>query len=100
MIAPEEKYRVYFQESNLTIQIESANQKYWLYEIDLEKCIDSTEVLDYILQIADKQWCTPQLIFDLLKEINQASLKIHGVNAQAVFCQQGLNQKVSWNQTT
>jgi hypothetical protein len=88
--------KVYFQKSNLTIQIESDDGKDWLYEVDLENCTDSAQILDYILQIADKDWCTPQILYDLIKEIEKASREVHRKNAQGVFCPLGENQKVSW----
>ena len=88
--------KVYFQKSNLTIQIESNDGKEWLYEVDLEKCTDSAQILDYILQIAGKEWCTPQILYDLTKEIEEACKKVHGKNAQLVFCPFGQNQQVSW----
>jgi len=28
------------------------------YEIDLERCVDAATTLDWVLQVADKSWCT------------------------------------------
>jgi hypothetical protein len=89
--------KVYFQKSNLTIQIESEDGKDWLYEVDLERCTDSAQMLDYLLQIASKDWCTPQILYDLINEIEKACQQIQKTNAQAVFCPFGQNQKVNWN---
>ncbi len=36
------------------------------YEIDLEKCNTSAEVLDWIFQVKNKNWCSDQDIADLL----------------------------------
>ena len=88
--------KVYFQKNDLTIQIGSENDDTWLYEVDLEKCTDSAQTLDYILQVASKNWCTPQILFDLIKEFEKACKSIHGGNAQKVFCPFGENQEVTW----
>ncbi len=91
-----EKFQVCFRENDLTIQIYSLPQKTSLYEIDLEKCNDSAETLDYILQLMGKGWATPQLIFDVLREIERACEVVFGFGAQGVFCPFGNNQQVDW----
>jgi hypothetical protein len=40
------------------------------YEIDLETCTTSAQVLDWIFQIHDKLWCRPQDRVDLLNALN------------------------------
>ncbi len=86
---------IYFQKHNLTIQIYSDHKKEWLYGVDLENCTNSAEILDYIFQIAAKKWRTPQILYDLIKEIEEAWKKIHGKNAQLTFCL-GKNQTIKW----
>ncbi len=88
--------KVFFQEKDLTIQIVSDDQKTWFYEIDLELCVDSVQILDYVFQISNKSWCTPQIMYDLIKEIDKACQHKHQENAQAVFCPFGANKTISW----
>ena len=94
------KHKVYFKKSNLTIQIEefsSKRNKYFhAYEIDLEKCIHSSELLDYLFQIARKDWCTGELLLDLFEEIEAACKLVFKDNAQGVFCPLGTSTKVDW----
>lgn len=40
------------------------------YQVDLEQCTTSTEVLDWIAQIATKQWATNEVIAGLVRAIN------------------------------
>ena len=89
--------KVYYQEKDLTIQIFSdETKKNWLYEVDLKSCIDSAQLLDYFFQIANKTWCTPQILYDLVQEIEKACQHKHQENAQAVFCPFGRNPKIKW----
>ena len=89
--------KVYFQKKDLTIQIESDNGKDWLYEVDLENCTDSAQLLDYTLQIAGKSWCTPQVLYEFVQELENACREVHDTNAQRVFCPMGKSQKVNWS---
>ncbi len=50
-----------FDTTNLTLIHENEN-----YEIDLEVINSSSEMLDWIFQIRNKEWGTPQAIYDLL----------------------------------
>jgi len=50
-----------FDATNLTLVHE--NEK---YEIDLETINSSSEMLDWIFQICNKEWGTPQVVYDLL----------------------------------
>ena len=88
--------KVYFKKSDLTIQITSDDKKKWFYSVELEKCTDSAQILDYIFQIANKTWCSPQILYDLIQEIEKACREIHSEAAQGVFCPFGENQEVKW----
>lgn len=44
----------------------------WIYDIDLEQCTTSAEVLDWIMQIYNKNWCTPDLISEVIDVLNKA----------------------------
>ncbi len=88
--------KVYFNKSDLTIDIVLEDEKEWSYVIDLERCTDSAQMLDSLFQLQLKTWCTPQILFDVFKEIDKACAEIQGKNAQAVFCPLGENQAVQW----
>jgi hypothetical protein len=91
--------RVYFQESDLTIQIEQADGSYE-YEIDCERLTDSAETLDFIFQIAEKGWATPEIMFGVLQAMNAACEHQFGSSVQGVFCSMGQDHEVNWRDKT
>ena len=80
---------------NLTLQLFDA-RGFNCYEIDLERCTDSAQVLDFIFQVQSKNWATPKLMFDLLKALDQACEQYFGNPVQGVFCSLGIDRKVKW----
>jgi len=38
------------------------------YEVDLEQCLDGAQVLDWILQVAGKQWADDATVAGLVRE--------------------------------
>ena len=56
------------------------------YEIELERCRTSAEVLDWIFQIYLKSWATAKTIHDLLTHFQKH------INPQATLCSYGLEQ--------
>lgn len=52
-------------EKLLTIDVDTGHAGY-IYDVDLERCNTPAEVLDWIFQVKQKTWCTPEIIFDLL----------------------------------
>ena len=42
----------------------------WIYEIDLERCNNSAEVLDWIIQVSKKTWADNDLVGELVKWID------------------------------
>ena len=71
-------WRVWFNEKLLTIQIDShfANGKYQLniYEIDLERCDNAGEFLDYLYHSSiGKQWGCPELLWAIMEVANEIS---------------------------
>ena len=79
---------------NLTIEI--INHGTWIYEIDLERCRNSAEVLDWLYQVLYKEWCSPQVIFDIMWKIEEAVRQYHQASVQGAFCGLGKNRKVKW----
>jgi hypothetical protein len=91
----EPKYgKAYFQKDRLTIHVDTGGHR--SYPVDLKTCTNSAEMLDWILQIAGKGGCTPEMLYDLVKCIEQACFDVHGKSAQGVFCPFGKDQTVQW----
>ena len=80
---------------NLTLQLFDA-RGFWCYEIDLERCTNSAQVLDFIFQVQGKQWATPKLMFNLLRAFDRACGQCFGNPVQGVFCSLGVDHKVKW----
>ena len=58
------------------------------YEVDLEDCRKgSAQCLDWIFQVVNKTWATPQIIFDLIISINVL------VKPQQTLCSFGKEKK-------
>ncbi len=66
------------------------------YEVDLERCNDPAQLLDYVLQVSDKPWCDRALAGELLAAIETACRRRFGNSAQGVFCPFGEPRKVNW----
>jgi hypothetical protein len=43
----------------------------WLYDVDLERCRTSAEVLDWIFQVAAKTWADDRMIAGLVRELDR-----------------------------
>lgn len=42
----------------------------WLYEVDLDRCRTSAELLDWIFQVAQKRWATDRVLAALIHAMN------------------------------
>jgi hypothetical protein len=82
--SPKRWKHLQFKKSNLTLVIKDGID--WLYEIDLERCTNAAEWLDFIYQISSKTWCTPIIIAELLEAFEYACEVIHRGDVQGVFC--------------
>lgn len=67
------------------------------YRMDLQTCTDSARLLDALLSVAHKPWCTPHIFFDLVLCLEEASQQVHQNNIQNVFCPFGQSREASWN---
>jgi len=65
------------------------------YEIDLERCLTGSEVMDWIFQIRWKTWVTPDVMFSFLEEFENAFRKTFNTNAQAM-CSGGADFIADW----
>jgi hypothetical protein len=45
------------------------------YEVDLEQCTTSAQMLDWIFQFASKSWATSEAIGDLVKILTSFSIR-------------------------
>lgn len=70
-----------FDATNLTLVHE--NEK---YEVDLETINSSSEMLDWIFQIRNKEWGTPQAVYDLLTAFEEI------LEPQSNYCSFGNNK--------
>ena len=58
------------------------------YEVDLESCANSAQVLDWIVQIHSKTWATPSTVNDLIRALDDI------FEIQASFCPGGLSRAI------
>ncbi len=56
---------------------------HWIYEVDLERCRTSAEVLDWIFQVAGKTWCTDKILGGLIHMLDKI------LHPQATLCSFG-----------
>ncbi len=59
------------------------------YEVDLELCLTSAEVLDLIMQIAGKTWGTDAVIAGLVRAIDDV------LHPQANLCSMGMSKSLT-----
>lgn len=92
---------VRYQPSNQTIQLDTEQYGNNLYEIDLERCVNSSQLLDRIFQINYKTWATPEVMKQILDAVDEACLATFKLTAQVAFCPCGSNKTLDWkNKTT
>jgi len=56
-----------------TLEIAYHSNKGWEYGVDLERCKTSSAILDWIIQIAQKVWATPEDIGNLVRALDELS---------------------------
>jgi len=59
----------------------------FFYAIDLERCLDSAQVLDWIMQLHGKRWISDEDMRDLLRAFHDL------LDPQANMCSFGINRK-------
>lgn len=91
--------KVFWNYHNDTIEIFIGEQP--IYSIDLDRCQNSAEMLDWIFQIHNKAWSTPEILSQVLDAFNEATQQRLGVPAQSAFCPDGcFITHVPWTRTT
>jgi hypothetical protein len=59
------------------------------YEVDLERCCSSAEVLDWIIQISQKGWATPDVLSGLIHSLGWI------LDPQRHLCSFGANKRIT-----
>ncbi|MFH1629661.1 MAG: hypothetical protein ABIE47_13180 [Pseudomonadota bacterium] len=57
------------------------------YQVDLERCNTSAEVLDWIIQISKKTWATDEILSDLVRQLDQC------LHLQKNLCSCGVDKR-------
>ena len=70
------------------------------YCLHLDEAKNGVALLDWLLQIAMKGWCSPQLLHDLVWELEDACERVFGKNLQGVYCPFEEPRVVDWRQGT
>jgi len=67
-----------------------------IYEIDLERCNNAAQILDWIVQLSHKTWATPQVIYDFISALD----RILGYRLQGRVCPGGhyIDRAVNWKE--
>lgn len=86
----EQWWRIWFQESNLTIQIDlySADGRRLQnsYEIDLERCTTALEILDWLYHTTlGKRWSCPEMLWALMEILDEISQRCFGESLSRVL---------------
>src|SRR5213592_4839699 len=66
------------------------------YPVDLERCNTPAQLLDYIFQVAGKNWCDGPLLLEMLEAFEDACQQRFGTCIQGAFCPFGRPQRVNW----
>ncbi len=74
---------------NLTLEYQGKNGRW--YEVDLERCNDSAQILDWLVQVLDKGWSTRADIGDLLRALDDLAGQL-----QSKVCGFGKNHRFSY----
>ena len=87
---------VRFVKSNRTILIHIHGPNSPTYEVELDRANSPSQILDWILQINSKRWCSPQIIKDFLDTLEYASQVTFNHCLQASFCPFGNPLSKKW----
>ncbi len=84
---------VEFDRRNLVLKVHHG--KTW-YEIDLERCNDPAQILDWIFQLNGKTWITNDLLGQVVRALDNACHEIFGRGIQGTFCPFGASRQAKW----
>jgi hypothetical protein len=78
-----------YHADNLTLEYQGERGAW--YEVDLERCNDSGEILDWLVQVLHKNWSTRADVGDLLRALDDLAGQL-----QSKVCAMGKNQRFSY----
>lgn len=83
-------WRVWFQESNLTIQLDlhfsDGKHQMNMYEIDLEQCQTAANFVDWLYHsLLHKQWACPELLWAVMEVAEEISKKRFGESLSRAY---------------
>jgi D-glycero-D-manno-heptose 1,7-bisphosphate phosphatase len=67
------------------------------YEINLTTCTDAATMLDAIFQLAQKPWCTPRTLYDVVQRADDACRQVHGMSVHELFGSAEPPMPIRWN---
>ncbi len=82
----------HFRESSLVLELNfrrPGGSNDW-YEIHLADCCSSAEVLDWIMQIADKSWASDEIIANLIRALKDC------LHPQSNLCGSGIDKVLTF----
>ncbi len=86
--------RVRFNKEMMSIEIDLGSE---LYSIGLEEqCCDQAGMLDTIFRLAGQRWCTPEILFDFMRCLDETCILVHGEKAQSLFSQFAAGKMLKW----
>ena len=69
------------------------------YEIDLQRCNDPAQILDWIYQLNGKSWMTHNLMGQVVRALDNACHEVFDNGIQAIFCPGGASRTAKWKRT-
>ena len=71
------------------LTIEHVGEGYW---IDLERCCSPSQVLDWIIQVANKSWADDEILASLVRALDYA------LRPQATLCSHGRQHELTMDE--
>lgn len=89
----EKWYRIWFKESDLTIQfdlyLDDGNYQMNMREIDLENCTTSVQFTEWLYYVLGRGWSCPEMLWAVMEVIDEASVKRFGKRLHDAFSTKG-----------
>lgn len=93
----EKKKPVTFDPDTGMISFWSENTE--IYDYEVNRLSSGSEVLDLLMQVSNKAWCTGEHLKAFLDCLEQMTDLYFKNGAQGVFCPGGVNKEVDWEKT-
>lgn len=88
------KQRVRFNRKAITLDVKATPN--YTYQIDLERCTNAAGLLDHLLQIQMKTWCTPDLFNEVIECLRDTAWTLFGNTLQGLVCPFGQSVYADW----